>query len=254
MNTHIGILIPSTTRNRPWKTLEETTLFSIFIPSFFSTYCNKFKYTIYLVIDDDDPILTQPNTQEQLEKYVSIMNNSTIKFISANGIENGWVTHMWNRAFKQAYNDGCDYFFQSGDDIEFRSSGWVTDSIKELKRHQDIGLTGPLDYRRMHFGSKDTQPGGERFIQTQSFVSRKHMKIFGFYFPEEIKNWFCDDWITKVYYSKYFYQINHFASNIGGEPRYKVIGEIMNPEDPTFKACNRLIIEGQQILHDYCSK
>jgi hypothetical protein len=254
MNTHIGILIPSTTCNRPWTTLEETTLFSTFIPSFFSTYCNKYKYTIYLVIDDDDPILTTTNSREQLDKYVSIMNNSTIKFISAKDIQKGWVTHMWNRAFKQAYDDGCDYFFQSGDDIEFRSNGWVSDSIKQLKRHHDIGLTGPLDYGRMHYGSKESQPGGDRFIQTQSFVSRKHMEIFGFYFPEEIKNWFCDDWMTKVYYSKYFYQINHFASNIGGAPRYEVIGEIMNPEDPTFKACNRLIIEGQKILHDYCSK
>ena len=69
MSNHIGVLIPSTTRNRPWKTLEETTLFSIFIPSFFSTYCNKFKYTIYLVIDDDDPILTHVDVQEQLKKY-----------------------------------------------------------------------------------------------------------------------------------------------------------------------------------------
>ena len=202
MDIHIGVLIPSTTRNRTWKTLEETTLFSIFFPSFFSTYCNQFKYTIYLVIDDDDPILTTTNSRSQLDKYVSIMQNTSIQYISANGIQKGWVTHMWNRAFKKAYDDGCDYFFQSGDDIEFHSSGWVSNSIQQLKRHRDIGLTGPLDYGRMHHGSKDTQPGGSRFIQTQSFVSRKHMEIFGFYFPEEIKNWFCDDWMTKVYYSK----------------------------------------------------
>ena len=25
------------------------------------------------------------------------------------------------------------------------------------------------------------------------------MEIFGFYYPPEIINWYCDDWITEVY-------------------------------------------------------
>ena len=155
-------------------------------------------------------------------------------------VTKGHVTIMWNKLFKIAYDENCDYFFQCGDDIYFRTSNWINDCISTLKNNNDIGITGPINNNSR--------------ILTQAFVSRKHMELFGYFFPEEIKNWFCDDWITKVYYSKYFYQINHFASNIGGEPKYKVIGEIMNPEDPTFKACNRLIIEGKQILHDYCSK
>lgn len=251
MITHIGILIPSTTNKRPWKTLEETALFSVFFPSFFTTYCNKYKYTIYLVIDEDDRILQKKDVQEQIIRYVSVMRHTTIQFLTANGIQKGWVTHMWNLAFKQAYVDGCDYFFQSGDDIEFRTHGWVTDSIRELDKHNGIGLSGPLDYGRIQYGSNDARPGGSRFIQTQSFVSRKHMEIFGFYFPDEIKNWFCDDWLTKVYYPTYFYQIKHFVSNLGGAPRYDVVGEIMNPEDPTFKACNRLIGEGRKIISEY---
>ena len=28
---------------------------------------------------------------------------------------------MWNVLFKQAYDDGCDYFYQCGDDIEFKT-------------------------------------------------------------------------------------------------------------------------------------
>jgi len=248
MNTHIGILIPSTTNNRPWTKLEDTTLFSTFFPSFFTTYCSKFKYTIYLVVDDDDLIISRPDVREQITRYVSVMQNTSVKFISSSGIPKGWVTHMWNRAFTSAFDDGCDYFFQSGDDIVFRSNGWVSNSIKELQKRDGVGLTGPLDYDRIHCGSKESLPGGSRFIQTQSFVSRKHMEIFGFYFPEEIKNWFCDDWMTKVYFPKHFYQINHFVSNVGGAPRYEVIGEIMNPDDPTFKACNRLVEEGKKIL------
>ena len=123
--------------------------------------------------------------------------------------------------------------------------------IKMLEKHKGVGLTGPLDYGRIKHGSKESLPGGSRFIQTQSFVSRKHMEIFGFYFPEEIKNWFCDDWMTKVYYPTYFYQIDHYVSNVGGDPRYEIIGEIMNPNDPTCLACNRLISEGRIILDKF---
>lgn len=251
MSSHIGILIPSTSRNRSWNKLEDTSLFSIFFHSFFTTCCTRYKYTIYLAIDDDDRILSIPYVRDQIEKYVSVMKNTSIKFVSTQGIKKGWVTHMWNRAFKQAYDDGCEYFFQSGDDIVFQSKNWVTDSIKMLEKNKGIGLTGPLDYGRIKHGSHDSLPGGSRFIQTQSFVSRKHMEIFGFYFPEEIKNWFCDDWMTKVYYPTYFYQIEHFVSNVGGAPRYEIIGEIMNPNDPTFLACNRLIAEGRITLDKF---
>ena len=51
------------------------------------------------------------------------------------------------------------------------------------------------------------------------------MEIFGFYFPKEIKNWFCDDWITKIYYPEHFYLINHQLRNIGGEPRYNIVSQ-----------------------------
>ena len=34
------------------------------------------------------------------------MKNIVIQFISTNGIPKGWVTYMWNRAFKCAYDDG----------------------------------------------------------------------------------------------------------------------------------------------------
>ena len=86
-------------------------------------------------------------------------------------------------------------------------------------------MTGPIDIGRILYGSEECSPGGERFIQTQSFVSRKHMEIFGFYFPKEIKNWFCDDWITKIYYPNFFYLLNHKLRNMGGEPRYDVVSE-----------------------------
>ena len=55
---------------------------------------------------------------------------------------------MWNRAFKEAYDDGCEYFYQCGDDIEFLDNDWDNDSIEALKRRNNVGVTGPYDYGR----------------------------------------------------------------------------------------------------------
>ncbi len=40
-------------------------------------------------------------------------------------IKKGHLTAMWNRLFKKAYQEGCDYFYQCGDDIQFLDKGWV---------------------------------------------------------------------------------------------------------------------------------
>ena len=64
-------------------------------------------------------------------------------------------------------------------------------------------------------------------ILTQSFVSRKHKELFGYYFPPEIINWFCDDWINEIYKKiGHFYPLTqHFCNNVGGQPRYEINNE-----------------------------
>jgi hypothetical protein len=67
-------------------------------------------------------------------------------------------------------------------------------------------------------------------ILTQAMFSRKHMEIFGFMFPEEIKNWCCDDWYNYLYRPNHFYPLQeHYCSNDGGAPRY-----VIN-NDPNFE-------------------
>ena len=49
------------------------------------------------------------------------------------------------------------------------------------------------------------------------------MDIFGFYFPEEIKNWYVDNWINEIYEPDYFSPIsNNKIKNSGGRVRYVV--------------------------------
>ena len=136
--------------------------------------------------------------------------NIEIEFMYMDDISKGHLTIMWNVLFNKAYNDGCDYFFQCGDDINFKTTGWVNSCINALKQSNNIGLTGPLNNNAR--------------ILTQSFVSRKHMELFGFYFPPEIINWFCDDWINLVYkgMNKYYPLKEHKCDNVGGTERYVI--------------------------------
>ena len=58
------------------------------------------------------------------------------------------------------------------------------------------------------------------------------MELFGYYFPPEIMNWFCDDWINKVYHKmQRLYPLRqHYCKNMGGRPRYHI------NNDPEFRA------------------
>ena len=245
----IGILIPSTSRNRNWNSIKDSYLYNCLIKSLLLTCDSGYDYHVYVVVDDDDPIYSNPTEKKELQRFTKVFHHLHIHFLSSNGIPKGWVTHMWNRAFQKAYDDDCDYFFQCGDDIVFKEHCWTKNSIAKLQHRHDIGLTGPLDIDRWHTGPH-SRPGGPRFIQTQSFVSRKHMEIFGFYFPEEVKNWYCDDWMTFTYYPKFFYYIPFFCRNLGGPPRYKVIGSL-DVNDPTRKKCFELVKTSKDKIIDF---
>jgi hypothetical protein len=207
---NIALLIPSTSRGREWSSVKETYLFNYTIKTFGITYDKEHHYRFYIGIDRGDPIYDKAEVREYLERLVGIIKNVTIEFIYMDGIERGHLTVMWNRLFQKAYDDGNDYFFQCGDDISFETAGWVNACISELQKSDGIGMTGPLNNNAR--------------ILTQSFVSRKHMDLFGFYFPEVIINWCCDDWINEVYKNiGKLYPLHAYSCiNMGGQPRYNI--------------------------------
>ena len=206
----IGFIIPTTSANRNWNNISDIYLYSITLKSFLITYDKEHKYKFYIGIDLDDKIFNNKQIIANFKRFINIMQNVEIEFIHLKNIRKGHLTKMWNILFKKAYDEKCDYFYQCGDDIEFKTKGWINACIKTLSEKNDIGITSPIDTRN-------------QLILTQSFVSRKHMDIFGFYFPEEIINWGCDDWINYVYRSEYFYPLlNYHCVNLGGECRYVV--------------------------------
>ena len=74
------------------------------------------------------------------------------------------------------------------------------------------------------------------------------MEIFGFYFPKEIKNWWCDNWINAVYASNHLYILKaYIIENRGGDPRY-----IYNEKKP--ENFDHLLNLGKKFLKNYLEK
>jgi len=161
----VAFLIPSTTRKRPWRKMEDTYLYKIFGQSFIRTI---------------------------------------------------------------------------SDDIMFQNIDWLSECIEQFKKQTDIGICGPIN------------PPNYRIL-TQTLVSKKHWEIFGYYFPPQIKNWWCDDWINYVYYPHYVTKMKHLiAENKGGEPRYE---KPKVQEHLAFRnLCLQLTVQGKRRIKYYLDR
>lgn len=235
----IAILIPATSYKRKWTDIKESYLYINTIKSFLTTYNKEHNYKFYIGIDEGDIIYDNTENKEYIIRLLSVMKNVDLQFICFHkDIKKGHVTEMWNHLFKISYNDKYDYFVQCGDDIEFKTKHWIDDCIEVLKNNDDIGVSGPYCNNPR--------------LMTQSVVSRKHMEIFNYYFPPEIINWFCDDWINEVYKSinKLFTLKKHLCLNIGGNPRYDINNDTTFVNNYKVKFQNLKLKSGEVIKSD----
>ena len=95
---------------------------------------------------------------------------------------------VFNVMAKAAYAAGANYFYRLNDDTELTSK-WVDEMVGVLKGWgPPYGVVGP------------NHQGGNTAILTHDFVHRTHMDIFDqTYYPDELVDWWMDDWITTVY-------------------------------------------------------
>jgi hypothetical protein len=246
MNMKIGLLIPCTSRNRNWVSIKESYLFNYYLQSFVATRSEGHIYTLYIGYDKGDRVFSNKWEQDYARIIEKVYSDIKIKYVEMNE-KPGHLTAIWNRLFKQSYDDGCDYFYQCGDDISFKTKNWVNDCIQKLKENNDVGLTGPINNNPR--------------ILTQAFVSREHMHIFGEFFPESIINWCCDDWYNYVYAPDLFFPLkNHYCSNEGGEPRYVINSDANFANDALKKvealreSTMQLALKDKEKIHKYLNR
>ena len=168
--------------------------------------------------------------------------NFTIYPIKFNNIPVGYLTKMWNHLFSISYENN-DYFFQCGDDVEFLEYEFIDKFVNCLQKNNNIGITG-------YYQLNDSKYP----LLTQTFVSKKHMDIFGFYFPEQLKNWYCDDWINQVYKktNKYFPLLNSKIINkqTNQKARYS-IPKLQTTRINLKKICDYLVDKHVCILKNF---
>jgi len=236
----IAVIIPVTSNKCNYNNFKHTDLFNVLFKSFFTTYDLNHEYKFYLGIDSDDEFYQNENVQNDIKKFINVMKNTSIEFLTIDSIHKGNVCHIWNELFKKAYKDNYYYFVQIGSDIYFQDKDWVNTCLDILKQNNDIGVVGMTDQGRKKYNPYDT-------LLTQSFVSRKHMEIFGFYYPHEFKNWFIDDWISEIYEKDDKKNIiPHRIYNCGGKPRYGVYGNRL--------LCDKMLIKYKDNIINYINQ
>jgi len=234
MYDRVALLIPATSRNCKYEKFYDTDLYNYTFRTFFETYDPQYKYTFYIGFDNDDKFYNRKMIKASIINLIR-KHNCDVKIKYYRG-EKGNVVDIWNRLYKEAYNDN-DYFVQVGSDITFLNKGWVASAIQTLLLHDNYGVVGLIDTGRRNMNPSDR-------LFTQTIVSKRHMDIFGFYYPSELKNWFCDDWITDIYRQMDMaYEIPFKIINLGGAPRYNIFGDR--------KLCNELIVNNIDKIENY---
>lgn len=178
----IAVLIPVCSRNQPWRKFEDSFLYRAALPSLFHTQSDAHEYTYYIGIDDDDDFFLE-NAHRIPGIHVLLHDCQHAP------------AQAWNRLFERAIQDGHDYYFQMADDVVIETPGWTERFIEALQENGNRGVVGPCHPENY----EGRLARGQQYCLENAFVHKTHWDIFGFFYPPEIKNWYCDDWITQVY-------------------------------------------------------
>jgi len=215
---NIAVLIPVKSKPEYNNQFLLSDLYIYFFKSFFRTYSQENNYTVYLGYQKGDKLYDNKKQRDIIEKHFNIMKNTKVIFKEYDNKWLGNVAGIWSSLSYLALTDGNrnNYFIQCGSDINFIDNGWVNESIEVLKNNNNLGVVGLEDRGRLKIYPNDK-------LLTQSIVSYEHYKIFGFYFPPEILNWACDNWLTQIYEKhNMVYRLKQGFYNMGGKPRYQI--------------------------------
>lgn len=230
----IAILVPICSRNQNYTSINDIPFIKQLYHSFVNTKDDNYKYTFFIGFDDDDEFY--------IENYEKLKHITT-HIHKLYGCQSAPAT-AWNKLANIAYNSNVkfDYFFQIGDDVKLLKPGWTKRFISKLIENDNIGVVGPCNlenyYQRVN--------NGHPYVIENSFVHRKHLDIFGYFFYPSIKNWYCDNWITEIY-KPYFseIQVDMECCNSIYDSRYKI---------EAVPLINTYINEGKDEIHKFLNK
>ncbi|CAM9646875.1 unnamed protein product [Pylaiella littoralis] len=208
----IAVCVPMTSRGTQMMSTNDSLVWTHAFSTFLSSVDwrdPKFRFHWYLGFDVGDPIYDAPGAAELLSReFVATAEREfDDQGLADNEIENlvpNKGLRLKTKAYqgmqhapsfvvsaliKDAYEDGCEYFYQINDDTLINTPGWAhvfTETLRTNPLGRNVGVTGPAD------------TNNDRIL-THAFVHRTHIDIFGRFFPTSFRNWWSDDWISNVY-------------------------------------------------------
>ena len=206
----ITFIVPVCSRGQSWKTIDDAPIINTCLKSIKDTVSaenhENYDFEILIGYDDDDAFFIQSHHIDAIEKRVMECGFVFGAYAFDNTKNN--PVQCWNNLAKIAVDGGSDYLYQTGDDVELQTPGWVDAFVSALESTGNVGVAAPKDL-------------GYHGLYTQSFVHRTHIDIMESYYPTAFRSWYCDNAITDMYQPDYnHYLEDYHIKNTGGPQRY----------------------------------
>lgn len=192
----IAILISLCSKNQDWTNLSDCDFIDVFLDSLIVTKSNRHKFHIYLGYDENDEFFA--DREEELRQRYKTNFSSALQVTICKLPKscNGNPCQAWNILYEKALGHSeNEYFYQCGSDIVHTVINWDDYFVKLMKKNDDDAVIGGVD----PVFWLERQIRDQAGILENVFTGRKHHERFGWFFPPEVKTWFSDDMITKIY-------------------------------------------------------
>tara|TARA_Y100000591_G_C21631160_1_gene592832 strand:- start:214 stop:813 length:600 start_codon:yes stop_codon:yes gene_type:complete len=159
------------------------------------TYDKTQQFMFFVGIYRGNNTLNNIETQNELKRFISVMNNVNLEFFYFTK-QNLSMVLMWNNLAEHAYKNSYDYYVNICDNNTFKTVGWVQTSLLRLKQNNNTGYVTFID------------PTDQKYDTV--IVHQKHFQVFNYFFHEELVYDFWLIWLSKIYPKKYCIYLNNF--------------------------------------------
>ena len=175
-----AFLVPTTSRGREWKTIDESYLNAILFRSMDQIDMGV-NISVFVGYDSDDEIFSKKEEQLKLNAIYMKFKIIWCPMKPANGN----VVGIWNELGRIAKEQGFMWYMVLGDDIRLpRDGGWLRLFQKAITKNNYIGWAAGW--------SNNDQ------IATQFLIHDTHRQIYDFIYPPQLRNSYCDKWMFET--------------------------------------------------------
>jgi hypothetical protein len=189
-NNNVVFLIPSSSKNCDYKNVNDCLLINTFFESIKQFDITPYKFIVG--IDDDDEFYLK-----EIENIKAILpNNFYYHFL--NNYDKSYCCIVNQIANIAINNYDAEFLYLVADDLIIYTLEYIDVFVDYIKNNNNLGLGQPVDKSNIQFKHMDPSLK-DVGICTHPFVHVNHVKYLGYFIPPQIKNWFCDNWITYIY-------------------------------------------------------